>query len=198
MESKQEIERKFLLQAVPARDAFPRGTTVWSITQTYLKSGSGYSERVRWAINEKTGRTILTHAAKSREHGLVRLEEERIIDLDEYRELLEKRRDGNLGTIRKRRYSFEYAGRRWDLDEYLTEPRIALLEIELESPDDDVWIPDFVGQVRDVTSDPCYRAEAIAASARTRDPGNAKQTEERQACAPHEPVERESTSADRL
>lgn len=64
--------------------------------------------------------------------------------------------------VRKRRRCFVWAGRRWELDEFLAPRTGWLLEVELTSADERVELPPFLTVEREVTADPAWRNAAIA------------------------------------
>jgi adenylate cyclase len=146
-----EIERKFLVED----GAFLEGRAGTEIEQGYIAVGENVV-RVRIAGDE--ARLTL----KRNVNGLVRLEYEYPIPVDDARELLERLCGGRV--IRKRRFRIEYAGHIWEVDIFHERyAGLLLAEIELESVDEEVELPGWVG--REVTRDPRYFNAALACGA---------------------------------
>jgi CYTH domain-containing protein len=151
-----EIERKFLLDAVPDLSRPPlAGARRLAFEQTYLSG----SERVR-LVREEGEAERYFHTSKRTVSALTREEDEREIGRDEYHSLLE-RRDPERGTIRKTRYAFPYGGHVFELDVFERPPSLVLLEVELPSEDAVVDLPPFAG-LREVSGDERYSNAEIA------------------------------------
>lgn len=157
---KREIERKFLLDAVPdLREAPLAGARRLEIEQTYLLGESGGSERVR-AVREQGRDERFFHTRKRRISALAREEEEREIDEERYLEL-RGRADPGRGTIRKTRLLFPHAGHLFELDLFGRPRGLVLLEVELGSEDEPVELPPFPG-LHEVTGDDRYSNAELA------------------------------------
>lgn len=148
-----EIERKYLIKM--PEFPLPAETRASSIEQAYLVNPDGNSERVR----ARAGKYY--HTLKVRISDMVREEYEREISRAEYDELL-KRRDPKCALIRKVRYVFEYRGQVFELDVFPFWKKQAFLEIEMESEDAQVELPDFIDVIREVTEDRSYTNHALA------------------------------------
>jgi len=158
---KLEIERKFLIR-MPDQDmlsAMP-GCVKWEIAQTYLHIGpNGETRRVRRIFTD--GREQFIHTEKTRVSGLSSGEAEREITAAEYRELL-KDADPDRAPIDKIRYRVPYMDQLLEIDVYSFWNDRATLEIELESEDQPVYIPDWLSVIRDVSGDYAYKNSMLA------------------------------------
>lgn len=151
----KEIERKFLVTTQGWR-AGPPGV---SIRQGYLVQTDNCTVRVR-VRGEEGFLTI-----KGLTSGISRAEYEYSIPLNEAGELLDKLTSG--GLIEKYRYRREHGGLTWEVDEFLGENRgLVVAEIELERPDQEISLPDWVGQ--EVSDDPRYYNASLASTPYTR------------------------------
>ena len=74
-------------------------------------------------------------------------------------EILEKLCDRPI--IEKYRYTFEYKGFTWEIDEFLNENQgLVIAEIELKNENQQFPVPDFIGE--EVTFDHRYRNSYLA------------------------------------
>lgn len=139
----QEIERKFLVRSM----GWKVGAVGIPYRQGYLCRQEARTVRVRIAGDE----AYLT--IKGQALGIARLEYEYPIPLAEASELLDRLCLKPL--IEKTRYRIEYRGRVWEVDEFSGENQgLVVAEVELESPDQPLELPDWVGE--EVTHDPRY------------------------------------------
>ena len=156
----REIERKFLLRRCPTAEEMPVHFKEFLIEQTYLPTLDGSEARVRRRSME--GSSIYTHTIK---HPLLagqRIEVEHQISSREYIALLEKA-DPARRTVRKHRRCFLWENQYFELDSFLDpNPGLAILEVELEAPDQAVILPPFVDIEREVTGDRAYSNYSIA------------------------------------
>lgn len=148
-----EIERKYLIKM--PEFPLPVETQATSIEQAYLVNPDGNSERVR----ARAGRYY--HTLKVRVSNVIREEYEREITREEYEALL-KRRDPKCAFIQKVRHVFNYDGQTFELDVFPFWEKQAFLEIELESENTPVELPDFIEVIREVTEDRNYTNHALA------------------------------------
>ena len=86
------------------------------------------------------------------------------IDEAEYQRLLAQAREDDV-PIEKIRYCFEYRGQLFELDTYPFSSELAILELELESPDQQIYFPDYINVIKEVTGDDRYSNAALAAAA---------------------------------
>lgn len=138
-----EIEQKYQVR----NDSY-RGmsTSVREIRQGYLSRVPERTVRVR-TVDDKGFITV-----KGLTRGLVRLEYEYEIPVTDARELLTL---CEPPVIEKRRYIVDYAGKKWEVDEFMGHLYpLVVAEIELNSEDEQYEIPPFIG--KNVTGDPRY------------------------------------------
>lgn len=150
-----EIERKFLIR-LPDFDAVP-DCRVQAMTQTYLTNlpeDPGLERRVRKITENGQVRYIRTEKRTISNVGAaVREENEWEISAEEYASLLNEA----YSTLDKVRRSFPYAGHTVEIDEYPYEiggdalRGLAVLEIEMSSPDEKITIPPFIEVIRELT-----------------------------------------------
>ena len=152
-----EIEKKFLIQMPDLeflKKQYPY--TKKEIQQFYLASVDvKYEYRIRKVIND--GQTILFLTKKSIESGIQREEEEVAIDEDTFNRL-EK---FVISQISKTRYTFE-SEHLYEIDVYNESDENAIMEIEIQNPDENINIIPGVTVVEDVTNDDRYRNRNIA------------------------------------
>ena len=159
-----EIERKFLIK-LPDVEYFSSldGCSVREIVQTYLHT-DGAERRIRKIV--ENGVTTYIYTEKMRVPGaeISRYEDEREITQEEYAKLY-----GEAATeLSKTRYAFPYSGRVIEIDVYpdkvggeLFRDR-AILEIEMESEDEVLSIPDFIDVIEEVTGKKEYSNKKLA------------------------------------
>jgi adenylate cyclase len=146
-----EIERKYLVIG----DAWRRKATSKShIVQGYLARGRRSTIRVRIKDDRAATLTI-----KSRERGISRSEFEYRIGIKDALALLEL---CGSSRIEKDRYTVPQGKLTWEIDVFLSPIELTMAEIELESADQQVKLPKWIG--KDVTDDPDYRNSSLADS----------------------------------
>ncbi len=139
-----EIERKFLVKGEFKHLA----TEKKNIAQGYLSSHPERTVRVRIA-NDKA---FLTIKGKGDESGMKRFEFEKEISLVEAKQLLQI---CEPGVISKIRYLIKHNNHLIEVDVFEQENKgLVLAEIELNTIDEDVKIPDWLG--KEVTGDKRY------------------------------------------
>jgi adenylate cyclase len=146
----REIERKFLV----AGDGWRTGTRGGvPYRQGYLAAGSGITVRARVA-GERAFLTIKGPAAAG-----ARDEYEYPIPPADAEEMLARLCVG--GVIEKTRHRVPFAGRVWEVDEFLGENApLVVAEVELDRIDAEVALPPWVGQ--EVTDDVRYTNAALS------------------------------------
>jgi adenylate cyclase len=136
-----EIERKFLVKN-PSWRALVE--TSQSCTQGYVNLKGNGSIRIR-LMGDKGFLTI-----KGPREGIRRSEFEYEIPIEDATSLLDSFCDA--AVISKIRHELTYEGNLWEIDEFLDENKgLTLAEVELESEDQSVILPDWVG--KDVSED---------------------------------------------
>lgn len=147
----KEIERKFLVEGDAWR-ALAEGTRY---RQGYLSTVKERTVRVR-TIADKAYLTI-----KGITQGIARTEFEYEIPLADANALLDDLCQRPL--IEKDRYKIEHGGLTWEVDEFFGENAgLVLAEVELESEDQAVELPGWVGQ--EVSDDSRYYNANLIAS----------------------------------
>ncbi len=139
----KEIERKFLIRD-PSVLRTLKGVRM---EQGYIATVRGVTVRVRVAGS----RAYLT--IKGRSDGISRDEYEYEVPVNDAEAMLRVLCESP--TVKKVRYTFEYQGLVWELDEFSGENQgLLLAEVELSHPEQEVPLPDFVGP--EVSGDPRY------------------------------------------
>ena len=161
-----ETERKYLIKYPDT--AYLRtldGCRVLDMVQTYLSRlpEEPQTERRVRTITEN-GVTAYVYTKKSPRARLSRLEEEREVTREEY-DLLRK---DACSELIKTRYAFPFAGHVMEIDVYPPEiggetfDGYAILEVEMDDPDETVEFPDFLEILREVTDDKRYHNKTLA------------------------------------
>jgi len=147
-----EIERKFLLDGLPA---LPDRAEPHRMEQGYLSDDPG---RLRRAVGPD-GRPVCTLTVKTGA-GLVRREDERTISEQEFTNLWPRTAGRRLV---KTRYRVDEGGLVWEIDRY-EGLDIVLAEVELPSVDTEITVPGWLAPhiVREVTDEPDYQNYEIA------------------------------------
>jgi len=156
MKETLEIERKWL---VIDKVIFPEDLAVEKIkiTQVYLKSEK--KERVRTL---EVGKEVkYTHTIKRAAEGGGNWELEREISPDEYCELV-LRADKDCYIILKQRNVFFIDGVKYELDIFSHPLKIQILEVEIESIDQEVYVPGWLGNYIEVTNVKGFSNKRIA------------------------------------
>ena len=152
-----EIERKFLIgyPDLNILEHYPKS----DMAQTYLKTNDGMTSRVRKRTTGGVTKYIFTE--KKRVTDVTCIENERELSAEEYEELL-KLADPERQTVYKTRYCVPYGGRVVEVDVYPFWSDRAISEVEMESEEEAVSLPDFIRVIRDVTAEKQYKNAAIA------------------------------------
>ncbi|MDO8571322.1 MAG: AAA family ATPase [bacterium] len=161
-----ETERKFLVPTTFVSSSIPVPTHKADILQTYLLSGEkDVTRRVRQRMDMGVrfpNEPVYTYTEKVRLSPKTCAERERLIDPEEYFDLL-KQKDPDRGQIRKHRYSFIYKNQYFQLDVFLNlASPLILLEVELTDEAQELELPPFLPIVREVTGDEAYSNADIA------------------------------------
>lgn len=152
-----EIERKFLVEFPDTAQLNVKRKI--SITQTYLNNVLNDTQRrVRRIQDNDT--TIYTYTEKLFITAVTRQEMEYEINEAEYLKLLAQSKSDST-PVEKIRYCFEYKNQLFELDTYPFSDRLAILELELESPEQHIDFPDNITIIKEVTSDARYANAAL-------------------------------------
>ena len=155
-----EVERRFLIK-MPSRPALLArpGAVLYRITQTYLLSEEGVTERVRRREGEDG--VTYTHTQKRRLSAMTAQEDEEEIGAEEYARLL-LRADPALSRIEKTRITLPHGEHLLEIDLYPFWERTALLEVELPREDAPLSLPEYLHILAEITHDGRYRNAAMA------------------------------------
>jgi len=153
-----EIERKFLIK-YPNISWLEKNCKKLEIIQTYLNSSN--DEEVRVRQRGYNGNFIYTKTIKKNISDIKRLEIEKRLSKDEYLELLMDA-DTTKHPIRKTRYCLIYKNQYFEIDIYPFWGDKAILEIELNSENQEFEIPKQLEVIKEVTNDKKYKNSELA------------------------------------
>ena len=163
--SNVETERKYLIRFPDL--AYLRkidGCRVMAMVQTYLERKEPEVERRVRSITED-GVTVYIYTEKRPRAYLSRFEDERNVTQEEYERL---RKEDGYSELVKTRYAFPFAGHTMEIDVYPPEiggeifEGYAILEVEMDTPDEAVEFPEFLEIVREVTDEKRYHNKTLA------------------------------------
>lgn len=158
MSKELEIERKFLVE-LPDFEKLDVRRRI-GITQTYLDRGENDTQRRVRRICEN-GSVRYTYTEKVFLTPVTREENEYEITESEYEKLLGEK-DERFSPVEKTRYCFDYHDQHFELDTYPFSGKLAIMELELGSPEQIIDFPDNVTVIRDVSADKRYSNSALA------------------------------------
>jgi CYTH domain-containing protein/thymidylate kinase len=162
MPAPTEIERKFWIHNLQP-GMIPAGAVASRITQDYLTCAGPGERRVRKRVAGDQASYFYTEKLPTAE-STTRIEKERAIDQEEYRQFLANERDPNLLTIEKVRHNFPYDGRVYELDVFEGKHAgLVVLEVELQDANDEVVIPQG-WEAFEVTDDKRFKNRQLAES----------------------------------
>lgn len=155
-----ETERKYLIEYPDTAylDTLPNCRRV-EITQTYLKTHG--DEEVRVRRRGVGGHYMYYRTEKRGIDGLKRVERERRLSENEYRELLAYA-DPCREVIKKVRYCLTYKTQYFEIDIYPFSKDRAIMEIELADENAPVEFPDMIKVIKEVTYDENYKNSMLA------------------------------------
>jgi CYTH domain-containing protein len=158
---KCEIERKYIIK-MPDLSIIKmkEGYTESEILQIYLKS-EAETHRIRRRCYE--GRTEYTETKKVRIDKLSCTEKEREIDSFEF-DALSEMKDTDRREIIKKRCTFNYLGKTFEIDVYPQWKNTAIMECELKSREEKINMPPFIFVICEVTGNAAYSNAAMAKS----------------------------------
>ena len=155
-----EIEMKYLIAMPDVKLlASMDGCEIWEIEQIYLLAEPGTTRRVRRVVEAGEERYYRTF--KRPVSVLTAQEDESAISREEY-EAYCAERNPELNVILKTRYRVPYEGQVLEFDVYPFWTDRAVMEIELDSEDQQTIIPEWVMVFKDVTADFRYKNAALA------------------------------------
>jgi len=156
-----ELEKKFLIEYPELNLIISKYNPVkYDIEQIYLLSDVG-SRRIR--KRTQGDKTVYIETVKVRINGSKSYEYERELGAEEY-ENCKTEADPERAPIYKERYVFPYKNKIMELDVFPFWKDKAILEIELESEEDEYFIPEEIKIIEDVSDDPKYKNAQLAKS----------------------------------
>ncbi len=147
-----EIERKFRLISDAWRDLSIKSQ---KIRQGYLQSGlkAEQASSIRVRIADDDGQKSATINIKTASMSIHRSEYEYKIPVDDAEEMLVGLCEGSV--IEKTRFIVPHAAHRWEIDIFEgINAGLEIAEVELKSIDEDVKIPDWIGE--EVSDNPMF------------------------------------------
>ena len=150
-----EIERKYLIK-MPDTEILKAqpGYSGSYIEQMYISGeGSFGGDRIRKREYPDGTRYFKTH--KENINGISKFETEEEISEELY-DKLSKQKLVNTRAIKKVRHCFEFRGQLIEIDIYEFWDDKATLEVELQSEEQEVYLPGFIDVIEDVTGDNAY------------------------------------------
>lgn len=155
-----EIERKYIIE-MPKDDllsSLPCQKRS-SIVQIYLASHDGVTRRIRSRKYESGIRYFET--VKRRIDKISAYEDEKEISKSEFNEKSKEIKEGTTPII-KDRIEFSYSGKVFEIDIYPAWSNTAIMEVELNSAEEEVKIPDFIKIIKEVTGERKYSNAAMS------------------------------------
>lgn len=157
-----EIEKKFLVR-IPDFSNINLIKTL-SIEQIYLEDGEKNAvktqRRVRKTVCDSD--MVLTYTEKIFISPVIREENEKEIDIEEYENLIIQAKD--TAPVIKTRKVFLYENQIFEMDIYPFSDEYAILEIELNNPEQEIYFPDYIYIVKEVTGDKRYSNLSLASA----------------------------------
>lgn len=140
---KLEIERKFLLKAMPKKTP----DDIFVIDQYYIKK-SGIWERARTYHSEISGDTYIHTIKKSVSKG-VNIEDEKEITKEEFEDFKQNCLSGKYESrfISKERHVYKEAELKWEVDKFGSDYNLVIAEIEIPKKSFKINFPDYISEV---------------------------------------------------
>ena len=162
MKMQIELEKKFLIE-YPDLELLNEkyNPKKYDIEQIYLLSDEDGSRRIR--MRREGESTVFIETVKLRINGSKCYEYERELSAEEY-EQCKADADPERSLIYKERYVFPYKEKIMEIDVYPFWKDKAVLEIELESEEDEYFIPDEIKVIKDVSDERKYKNAQLAAA----------------------------------
>ena len=149
-----ETERKYIINMPDInRILLQKDCSKSEILQIYLSGGEGETRRVRRRVFDD--KIQYTETIKVRINATSSTEMEREITVEEF-ELAKNHALQGYTPIEKTRYTFIYNNQLFEIDVYPKWTKTAILETELESPEQIIKFPDFIKIIREVTGNKAY------------------------------------------
>lgn len=158
MKNGLEIERKFLVR-LPVQELKDVRRDI-SILQTYLTDGqNGLQRRVRRITDN--GSTTYVYTEKIFYTPMTRKETEYEISESEYTSLIKEAKK-EIAPVNKQRICFDYRDQLFELDIYPFSDNFAIMELELSHPEQEIYFPEFINIIKEVTGVDSYSNSALA------------------------------------
>ncbi len=158
MSKQMEIERKFLIE-IPKLNLLDIRKDM-DIIQVYLTNGKqGSQRRVRKITegnNEKYFYTEKTFISSTQ-----RIENESEISKQEYHAALKDSKK-ECTPVAKRRICFNYSEQLFEMDIYPFSSELAILELELDSLSQEIYFPEYIRVIKEVSDDKRYSNAELA------------------------------------
>ncbi|MBE6969594.1 MAG: FAD-dependent oxidoreductase [Ruminococcaceae bacterium] len=155
-----EIERKFLIRRPAEELLAAHSEKRLQLRQIYLKKDEkGESRRIR--ESRDGDKVTYTYTEKERLSDVTRIEREREITAEDFAALL-KEADSDRRPIEKERCCVALGERTLELDIFPFWSRQAFCEVEMESEDEELNLPDWIEVIREVSADKRYTNSALA------------------------------------
>lgn len=156
-----EIERKFLVN-IPDYSRLNIRRKL-DILQTYLLDGilDGKTEQRRVRKIKENNRLKYFYTEKVFVSPVERIENEHEISCSEYNQLLQERKTDCV-PIEKQRICFEYRNQLFELDIYPFSDKLATLELELENAEQEIFFPEYIDIIKEVTGIKQYSNAELA------------------------------------
>jgi len=154
----QEIERKYLIH-LPEHPLFKVPVRAVDIEQMYLVAPPGEEMRIR---RRGLGNSFTYY--QTRKYSVrpgVRIEIEEAIDWFHYLQL-SRERDPARAIIRKTRFCIFSNNRYFEIDAFREPTKLALMEVEVKSMDEQVRLPEFIKVIEEVTGNIEFSNSTIA------------------------------------
>ena len=157
-----EIERKYIIKK-PCQEKLSEidGYTKSEILQIYLASPAGLTHRIR--MRKCADAVTYTETVKRRIDRISAYEDEHEITEERFRELEKRQRKGTR-AVHKIRYTFRYNGKNFEIDEYPRWRKTCLMEIELDSREEEIDIPPYIEVIKEVTGNKSYSNASMSVS----------------------------------
>jgi len=154
-----EIERKFLIRYPDPELLEQTCSKKTELAQTYLVSEKGRSRRIR--KSQCGSDTVYWYNEKERISDRTRIERERIISEEEYKDLM-KEAIPDSRTIFKTRYDIPSGDRCFEVDLFPEWNDRAFAEVELEYEQQEFEFPACLSVIKEVTEDRRYTNKSLA------------------------------------
>jgi len=139
-----EIERKFLLKAMPSK----KPDDIFIIDQYYLKNKEGIWERARTYHSEISGDTYIHTIKKAVSKG-VNIEDEKELTKEQFEEFKSNCLSGKFESrfISKERHVYKEGELKWEVDKFGNDYRLIIAEIEIPKKNFKISFPDYITEM---------------------------------------------------